>query len=288
MRVDRASRSYYEGFQAQFVGHIINNIDGDIPDEVLVSNEPSFACFDYDYPNEKSLAVLRDFKTRYPSIPVIMLTDQHSEQLTVWALRSRVWDFIVKPFSLDDVMHRLNALSQIRQIQQERRPNLFSENTTNANGFFSRAKQRSLPAIRYIQANYGQKITNDQLAKMCFQSTSSFSRTFKTEQGVSVGEYLMACRLEKAQALLALSGKAVSQIAYEVGFNDASYFCRAFRRFVGVSPTIYLKRTLADKGAEADVSGPRPRANPKFLPQGFGLSGRHQKREIYGCEESEV
>ncbi len=48
-----------------------------------------------------------------------MITEQHSEELDVWALRSRVWGFLVKPVSEEGVMRTLNALYRARLIKSD-------------------------------------------------------------------------------------------------------------------------------------------------------------------------
>lgn len=65
--------------------------------EAVLQTDPHLICFDYDYPNGKRLKVLQEIKHRFPSIPILMLTVQHSEELAVWAFRTGVRDFIVKP-----------------------------------------------------------------------------------------------------------------------------------------------------------------------------------------------
>lgn len=238
MRLDVSSRSYYDDFITQYQGY---KVEGTVSDSTVIGCEPAFACFDFDFPVEKDLIALRHFKARHPSVPIIMLTVQHSERLVLWALRSRVWDFIIKPFNLSDAMLRIEPLTQMQERQQEQRSNLFPEHgVPEPECFLSVSKLRSLPAVQFIKEKYGQKITVGMLAKICHQSTSSFSRMFKHEQGVSVNHFIIEYRLEKARALLEI-GWSVSDAAYAVGFNDVSYFGRSFRRFIGLTPTAYLK-----------------------------------------------
>jgi DNA-binding NtrC family response regulator len=61
---------------------------------------PAVAFFDFDFPTRQGLNLLKETKRSSPSLPLIMLTVQHSEALAVWAFRSRVWDYFVKPLSV--------------------------------------------------------------------------------------------------------------------------------------------------------------------------------------------
>src|SRR5260370_30775244 len=55
---------------------------------------PGFLCFEYDCPAPIQLEALRSTRSSYPLLPILMITEDHSEELAVWALRMRVWDYI--------------------------------------------------------------------------------------------------------------------------------------------------------------------------------------------------
>lgn len=111
---------------------------------------------------------------------------------------------------------------------------------------------RTASACDFVYQAYGQRIALDQVAALCRLSPSRFSRIFRAEHGFSFGEYLLRYRIERAGELLALPGSLVKEVAYSVGFNDLSYFARAFKRHVGITPSEYRARAglsylLADK-----------------------------------------
>ena len=90
----------------------------------------------------------------------------------------------------------------------------------------------------HIAANLGQKITNQALAQVANLSPSHFARAFKDSQGVAPHQYILECRVKRAQELLA-ADLSLSEIAFEVGFSDQSHLTRWFREFVGVTPGSY-------------------------------------------------
>ena len=59
--------------------------------------------------------------------------------------------------------------------------------------------------------------------------------------GVSPLEYVHRLRLEEAYRLLSDSSRNVSEVAMEVGFDDANYFSRLFRKKMGMSPSLVRK-----------------------------------------------
>src|SRR6201998_3689295 len=86
-------------------------------------------CFNFDFPAVTGLRFIPDAKKRWPSAPILMLTQQTSAELAVWALRSRVFDLLTKPVSTDDVKRVLERATQAvgaRRSQAERRPQVIA------------------------------------------------------------------------------------------------------------------------------------------------------------------
>lgn len=98
---------------------------------------------------------------------------------------------------------------------------------------------RTACALDFVFQAYDQGITLEKAAALCRLSPSQFSRVFRAEHGLSFGKYLLRYRIDRACELLALPGSLAKDVAYSVGFNDLSYFARAFKRRVGISPSEY-------------------------------------------------
>ena len=74
---------------------------------------PYFLCFEFDFPNASDLAVLQQTKRQHPELPLLMITESHSESLAVWAFRSGVWDYLVKPLTADELNRRIETLAHL-------------------------------------------------------------------------------------------------------------------------------------------------------------------------------
>lgn len=83
------------------------------------------------------------------------------------------------------------------------------------------------------------QLSIEELAKISQLSLFSFKREFKKEFYDSPKNYINTLRIKKAKELLQLSKMSISEIAYEVGFNDPLYFTRLFKKKVGTSPTSF-------------------------------------------------
>ena len=102
--------------------------------------------------------------------------------------------------------------------------------------------KRIYECLSYIQKNYTQPITLDLLAKRCHVSYCYFSRQFSEVTGTSFAGYLSNVRVSAAEHLLITTDTPITEIAFQVGFSDASYFTRRFVLKNGVTPNTYRQR----------------------------------------------
>jgi AraC-like DNA-binding protein len=93
------------------------------------------------------------------------------------------------------------------------------------------------PVFQYIETNYKEPLTVDQLADMAGLSRFHFSRLFKELCGRSVVEFITMTRLGKADELLRKGALSVSEVAIATGFNDVYYFSRTFKKHKKVTPS---------------------------------------------------
>ncbi|TVQ21256.1 MAG: response regulator [Spirochaetaceae bacterium] len=93
--------------------------------------------------------------------------------------------------------------------------------------------------VRYVEANFADRITLDELTRRFAMSASHLSRSFKRRTGQTITEYLAACRVEYARQLLETTQIAIGQIAEEVGYDSYFYFARVFKRVTGETPSTY-------------------------------------------------
>ncbi|WP_099468452.1 AraC family transcriptional regulator [Konateibacter massiliensis] len=99
-----------------------------------------------------------------------------------------------------------------------------------------------LGAIRnYIDDNFKDKISLDQLAEQFYISKFHLSREFKTQYGVTIGNYIQLQRINMAKKLLRFSDKSIESIACECGIPDMSYFNKVFKKSENLSASRYRK-----------------------------------------------
>ena len=88
-----------------------------------------------------------------------------------------------------------------------------------------------------IQKNLFKDLNIENLAFLTGMSLSSFKRKFSSIYGTSPNKYIISKRLDKAQTLLNTTTLTISEIAYDCGFSDVSYFSKTFRKYYNSSPS---------------------------------------------------
>lgn len=218
-------------------------------------------CFDMDYPDRRGLDLLRRTKATFPSMPILFLTLQHSEALAVWAFRSRVLDYIVKPVSRSEFEQSAKALRRMSTVSRTQRSRTLLDCSAPIPPEIPHRKQINhatlLPAIYFVKQNFREKIRSEQVAEACGMSIFRFSRAFHEEYGLTFQDYVLRYRILEACRVLRCPKANVTRIGYAVGFNDASYFSRVFRRFIGTSPSAYAAEFDATADTEAHLSSVR-------------------------------
>ncbi len=91
----------------------------------------------------------------------------------------------------------------------------------------------------FINNNFSQPITLEDVARHVHMSPCYLSRIFSKEAGMPFKKYLTNTKLAYARKLLLSTSKPIGEIAYQVGYQDNSYFCRIFKQHEGLSPNEY-------------------------------------------------
>ena len=91
-------------------------------------------------------------------------------------------------------------------------------------------------AINYIEQNFQNNITVEDIAAVCGINRSYFGKIFRNSIGRSPQEFLMNYRMVKATELLKLTSLSIAEIGSAVGYENQLHFSRAFKTIYGVSP----------------------------------------------------
>ena len=97
-------------------------------------------------------------------------------------------------------------------------------------------------AQEYIERNYQDKITVDQLAGMLALGRRNLERRFKKATANTVVEYIQRVKIEAAKKQLESGRKNVNEVMYDTGYSDEKAFRTVFRKITGLSPLAYKNK----------------------------------------------
>jgi two-component system response regulator YesN len=92
------------------------------------------------------------------------------------------------------------------------------------------------PAIHHIDAHYDEPLTLAEIAKASHLSVSRLAHVFKEQMGITLIDYVTAVRIEQSKELLLGTDQSCTEICFQVGYNNQSYFTRTFKSLAGMTP----------------------------------------------------
>lgn len=118
---------------------------------------------------------------------------------------------------------------------------LIAEYMTQTNRMAPKSKDLALGIRKYIGNNFDKKLTVELMCEIFGCSRTTLMNTFRDRYGITIGEYINNCRLERAEQMLLKTNESIKNIAVECGFSDQNYFSKVFIRRFGVTPTKFRK-----------------------------------------------
>lgn len=113
----------------------------------------------------------------------------------------------------------------------------------NASGYSMQANlednERINRIFNHVKTNFQEAIVLDDMAALAGMTTPSFCRYFKRMSGKTFTRFVNEYRLVHASKLLSENSMSITQICFESGFNNFSYFNKSFKKFTGKTPSEY-------------------------------------------------
>lgn len=192
---------------------------------------------------ELSQKVKSDLSTSH--IPFLMLTAKTSIETRIGSYKMGADEFLTKPFDEELLLTRINNILEIRKLYQ-RKFSLYM-NVDELNIIEDSNDEKFLKkAMEIIKENY----TNTEYDVSDFVNDMGVSKSLLNKKmqiltGQPPSHFIRDFRLSIARELILKSkgNKTISEIAYEVGFNDPKYFTRCFTKHFGIAPSVMSKDT---------------------------------------------
>ena len=178
------------------------------------------------------------------ALPVIMLTALDDETHQIKAYEAGADDYMVKPCNWRLLVARSMQLIKWKLLnEQETSAQPIGTLSSEGNLIRSQADKVFLDRLAMFVAQHMREedFNVDQLAQLMAMGRTKFYGRVKELTGLSPNKYLMQARMKKAADLLADGELTVSEVSYQVGIQDPSYFNKCFKAQYGITPSKYTK-----------------------------------------------
>ncbi|SFD45688.1 hybrid sensor histidine kinase/response regulator transcription factor [Spirosoma endophyticum] len=223
---------------------IIDAIDGLDGLEKATATLPNIVICDLMMPRLDGFGFCRMLKTQEATshIPVVMLTAKATIEDRIEGFELGADDYLTKPFNRAEIQVRVrNLIDKQERLRLHYTSSLLlhepvSVQATSPEDAFLK-KARAIVEEHLSDSRFGVEA----FSKAMNLSPSQLLRKLKALTNLTVVEFLRQYRLQRAATLLAQGDETVSAIAYQVGFENLSYFTKMFQEEFGVLPSAYAE-----------------------------------------------
>ena len=224
---------------------------------------PDVIVTDLMMPGLSGLELLRHVRHDFTisHIPVVVLTAKNTDEDKVEATRLGANAFIAKPFSSSYLQARIQQLLEEQRIFQ-RKMVVQSKvedraSDTDKDEYEQHLVKKDIEFVEkiheVIEANLNANDFNiDTIAETIGLSRSAFFKKLKSLTGFAPVDLVREIRLTKAAKLIETTDANITEVAYTVGFRDAGYFGKCFRKKYGMSPKEYKNSNRPTISTEKD------------------------------------
>lgn len=196
------------------------------------------AVLDIEMPVMNGIEAAQIIRRESPDCGILFLTAYDRFDYAREAIRVRALEYLLKPYSDDELLaavggaiHRSSRVVLPSAAPCEEVPT-------------DRSAAVTAQIEDYVRTHYQQEISMQDAACALNYSEPYFCKLFKQQFGQSFTAYLTAYRIECARELLAQPTVNIKDVGLRVGYPDANYFAKVFRRIAGCSPSEYRAGAL--------------------------------------------
>lgn len=221
--------------------------DGSTGIKLALQHHPDLVVCDIMMPDMDGYEVLANLRQQEntAAIPFIFLTAKVTMEDLRWGMTLGADDYLTKPCTVEQFLEAISArLKRQEDIQkgvlrQQSTPSHPSpDNPTEDSNIFPNCPKLA-PVFQFIEENFRQSINLSDVAKSVGYSSAYLTSLTQSHTGRTVKSWIIERRMVEARHLLANTTQSIKQVADTVGYTDAGYFTRQFRKLYGVTPQVW-------------------------------------------------
>ena len=189
--------------------------------------------------NELCRLIKQDKRTAH--IPVILLTARQNTEAKLEGLQTGADDYVTKPFNMTILVLRIRKLIELSRYHRVTQGMI--DPAPSEIVITSLDEKLIEKAIKYVEDNMSRtELSVEELSRELGMSRVHLYKKLLQITGKTPVEFIRVIRLKRAAQLLRESQLHVSEVAFEVGFNNPKYFSRYFKDEFGVLPSVYQEK----------------------------------------------
>ena len=224
--------------------HVVEAIDGQQAMEIIKEYTPDLVISDVMMPVMGGLTFAKNLKEdpKYKLTPFIALTAHANERDKLMAYRTGVDDYMVKPFTAEELIVRIQNLLN-NTLERKKATQEVLDTSEQDKQMPPTHEEKLIEGLeKMVREHLSEGCSISSLAAHAAMSESSLNRFLKKITGLTPGQFIRDIRLQEAIFLFeSQQYRTISEVVYAVGFEDASSFTRLFKKRFGKCPTTYLE-----------------------------------------------
>ena len=218
-------------------------VNGNEAWEMMQEELPDLVISDVMMPQMDGNELCRLIKQdkRIAHIPVILLTARQNTEAKLEGLQTGADDYVTKPFNMTILVLRIRKLIELSRYHRVTQGMI--DPAPSEIVITSLDEKLIEKAIKYVEDNMSRtELSVEELSRELGMSRVHLYKKLLQITGKTPIEFIRVIRLKRAAQLLRESQLHVSEVAFEVGFNNPKYFSRYFKDEFGVLPSVYQEK----------------------------------------------
>lgn len=208
----------------EIVGDANNGIDAY---EMIKKTLPDIAIIDISMPRCNGLELIEKLNMDNQSTKYIILSGYNEFEFAQKAIKLNVKDYILKPVDTELL------LTSLQKLSAEFVPSL--NDSSNHCNVTKRIKN-------YILEHYSDsELSIQKISQDLFLNYSYVCSCFKRDMCMTITDYINQVRIQNAEKLFKKGVTHIGYVAEQIGYKDPGYFCKRFKKLVGLNPSEYIK-----------------------------------------------